>query len=77
MTLTCSHEGCNIAENGSVDFKGVYCSCHGSHFTNNGSAVSGPAPDPLQHFAVELDSAGQLTIHGAQNVPASTRTAVA
>ena len=76
MTLTCSHEGCNMASDGSVSFNGVYCSCHGSRFTNNGSVVSGPAPDPLQHFAVELDSAGELTIHGGQNVSSSTRTQV-
>jgi Rieske Fe-S protein len=76
MTLTCSHAGCNMAYDGSVSYDGVYCSCHGSRFTNNGSVVSGPAPDPLQHFAVELDAAGELTIHGGQSVSASTRTAV-
>ena len=77
MTLTCSHQGCNMASDGTVSFSGVYCDCHGSQFTNNGSVVSGPAPDPLQHFAVEVDATGALTIRGGQSVSASTRTAVA
>lgn len=76
MTLTCSHQGCNMASDGSVSFSGVYCSCHGSKFTNNGGVVSGPAPDPLQHFAVELDAAGELTIHGEHAVSSSARTVV-
>ena len=77
MTLTCSHAGCNMAVDGTVAFSGVYCRCHGSSFSNSGSVLGGPAPDPLEHFAVELDSAGELTIHGGQNVSATTRTPVA
>lgn len=76
MTLTCSHAGCNMAIDGTVAFSGVYCRCHGSSFSSSGSVLGGPAPDPLQHFAVELDSAGELTIHGGQSVSASTRTPV-
>ena len=78
MTLTCTHQGANMATNGTVDFAaGVYCYLHGSKFNANGSVVAGPAPDPLEHFAVELDAAGELTIHGGQSVSASSRTSVA
>jgi Rieske Fe-S protein len=76
LTLTCSHSGCNMARDGSVSFADIYCSCHGSRFNSNGDIEQGPAPDPLQHFAVEIDSAGLMTIHGGQYVPESTRTPV-
>lgn len=78
MTLTCTHQGANMATEGTVAFAtGVYCRRHGSKFDRDGGVVAGPAPDPLQHFAVELDAAGELTIHGGQSVSASTRTSVA
>ncbi|HEY4157824.1 MAG TPA: Rieske 2Fe-2S domain-containing protein [Polyangiaceae bacterium] len=77
LTLTCSHAGCNMATDGTVSFAGMDCSCHGSHFDNNGDVTGGPAPDPLQHFAVEIDSAGMMTVHGGQYVSPSVRTLVA
>jgi nitrite reductase/ring-hydroxylating ferredoxin subunit len=77
MTLTCTHQSCNMAQQGRVDFGGVVCYCHNSHFSNNGDWLAGPgAPNPLQHFAVELNAAGEITIRGHQYVSASVRTAV-
>jgi hypothetical protein len=35
-----------------------------------------PQMQPLDHFAVTVDSRGDLTIHGAGNVDASLRLAV-
>jgi len=76
MTLTCTHEGCNIALHGSVDMQGVRCSCHGARFSANGAVRSGPAPDPLVHFAVEIDTGGEIMIRGEQRVSTNTRTPV-
>lgn len=76
MTLTCTHEGCNIAIHGSVDFEGIRCSCHGARFSANGAVRGGPAPDPLVHFAVEIDTSGEIMIRGEQRVSAETRTPV-
>ncbi len=72
MTLTCTHMGCNIG-GGTVAPTGLVCPCHGSHYDANGNVTQGPAPAPLQHFAVTADATGVLTIHGGQDVDASTR----
>lgn len=76
LTLTCTHQGCDIATRGTVSAEGIRCSCHGSAFDANGSVVNGPATSPLVHFAVTADSAGNLTVHGGQEVDASTRLKV-
>ena len=76
MTLTCTHQGCDIADGGTVSAAGLQCPCHGSQFDANGSVVRGPAASPLVHYAVSADSAGNLTIHGGAEVGASTRLAV-
>jgi Rieske Fe-S protein len=77
LTLTCTHEGCNMATSGTVDFQGIRCGCHGARFSANGKVVGGPAPDPLLHFAVEIDATGEIMIRGDQRVDASARTTVA
>ena len=77
LTLTCTHEGCNIALDGRVDITGIYCACHGARFDANGNVQGGPAPDPLVHFAVEVDQTGEILIRGGQRVDASVRTPVA
>jgi cytochrome b6-f complex iron-sulfur subunit len=76
MTLTCTHAGCDIGATGDVSPSGLLCGCHGSRFDANGNVVSGPAPSPLDHFAVTVDSSGNLTIHGGQVVDAGQRLAV-
>ena len=76
LTLTCTHEGCNMAVEGTVDFNGVRCACHGARFSANGAVRAGPAPDALVHFAVDIDMAGEMTIRGDQRVDAAVRTPV-
>ena len=76
MTLTCTHEGCDIGQQGTVSPQGLACDCHGSQFDANGGVVRGPATQPLDHFAVTADPTGNLTIHGGQIVGASQRLAV-
>ena len=76
MTLTCTHAGCDIGATGDVSPSGLFCGCHGSRFDANGNVLSGPAPSPLDHFAVSMDASGNLTIHGGQVVDAGQRLAV-
>jgi Rieske Fe-S protein len=73
MTLTCTHQGCDMGQQGSVSAQAITCSCHGSVFDANGNVVRGPASVPLAHFAVSVDAAGALTIHGETEVDPATR----
>ncbi len=76
MTLTCTHAGCDIGQTGSVSYEGLMCGCHGARFDRDGAVVSGPAPSPLDHFAVSVDMGGNLTVHGGQIVNADQRLSV-
>jgi cytochrome b6-f complex iron-sulfur subunit len=76
MTLVCTHAQCDIATDGSVSAQGVVCGCHGSEFNANGAVLHGPAQAPLEHFAVTIDSTGEITVDASQTVDASARTAV-
>jgi cytochrome b6-f complex iron-sulfur subunit len=74
MTTTCTHQSCDMSTG--VSNTGVYCSCHGSKFDTNGNVTKGPANSPLEHFAVSVDTSGNITVHGGSVVDASVRTAV-
>jgi Rieske Fe-S protein len=73
MTNTCPHQGCDVSPAGGA----LSCPCHGSRFNANGAVLAGPASSPLVHFAVSLDAAGNVTVHGQTRVGADVRTAVA
>jgi cytochrome b6-f complex iron-sulfur subunit len=76
MTLTCTHAGCDMGQQGSVSGGGLFCACHGSRFDANGNVVAGPAPQPLEHFGVTVDASGELTVHGGQVVSSDQRLKV-
>ncbi len=65
-----------MAQAGSVSASGVTCNVHGSEFDANGAVRRGPANSPLAHFAVEIDSKGEILVHTGTEVGASTRVAV-
>jgi cytochrome b6-f complex iron-sulfur subunit len=73
MTITCTHQGCDVSPDGMT----LYCPCHGSRFDSNGGVLSGPAGSPLVHFAISLDAAGNITVDGGTQVAATMRTPVA
>jgi Rieske Fe-S protein len=75
MTLICTHQGCDIGQQGSVSAQGIYCACHGSEFDADGNVVRGPATGPLAHFAVSADSSGDLTVHTGTEVDPGARLA--
>ncbi|MEZ5752573.1 MAG: ubiquinol-cytochrome c reductase iron-sulfur subunit [Paracoccaceae bacterium] len=47
MTGVCTHLGCVPLGNGSGDFGGWFCPCHGSHYDTSGRIRKGPAPQNL------------------------------
>src|SRR5206468_2284720 len=69
ISLVCTHQGC-ATDLGSSN---IECPCHGSVFDLSGNVVRGPARSALPYLAVTEDAAGQLTIHGDQEVSRSTR----
>jgi cytochrome b6-f complex iron-sulfur subunit len=60
LSTVCTHLGCtpNWLPN-ELKFK---CPCHGSGFRSSGLHFEGPAPRPLERFAVSMDDSGQLTV---------------
>ncbi|PCD78177.1 ubiquinol-cytochrome c reductase iron-sulfur subunit [Pseudothioclava arenosa] len=47
MIGVCTHLGCVPIGNGSGDFGGWFCPCHGSHYDTSGRIRKGPAPRNL------------------------------
>ncbi len=76
MSLICTHSGCDMSTQGSVTAQKVICACHNSQFGPNGEVLRGPAYQALTHYSVSVDGSGNITVHGGQEVAASTRTAV-
>jgi cytochrome b6-f complex iron-sulfur subunit len=60
LQSVCTHLGCtpNWLE-GEQKFK---CPCHGSGFYKDGVNFEGPAPRPLERFAIKLSGDGQLEV---------------
>ena len=48
MIGVCTHLGCVPIGNGSGDFGGWFCPCHGSHYDTAGRIRKGPAPRNLE-----------------------------
>ena len=56
----CTHLGCTVPWNeGENRF---HCPCHGSIFFRNGVKESGPAPRPMDRFAVTVSAAGDVLV---------------
>jgi Rieske Fe-S protein len=77
MTLICTHQGCDMGQQGSVSAQGLFCGCHGSEFDADGNVLRGPASAPLAHFAVSADASGTVTVHTGTEVDPSTRLVIA
>jgi Rieske Fe-S protein len=74
MSGVCTHAGCLVDDSSSTIAAGLSCPCHGSKFDGNGSVTRGPAPTPLQHYAVTIAADGTITVDGSQLVTPDTRT---
>ena len=76
LTTICTHQGCDIGQSGTISASGLTCGCHGSRFDANGAVLSGPASQPLDHYAVAIEADGTYVIHVGSVVPSDQRTPV-
>jgi menaquinol-cytochrome c reductase iron-sulfur subunit len=91
ISAVCTHLGCTVRaealprpESATVEGKQIrlthrfMCPCHGSKYTGDGAAVSGPAPRALAwfHLSVSPDD-GQLTVDLAREVGRDFRLTLA
>ncbi|MBN2475507.1 MAG: ubiquinol-cytochrome c reductase iron-sulfur subunit [Pirellulales bacterium] len=60
LRTTCTHLGCiTLWQQSEQKFK---CPCHGSGFSKAGVNLEGPAPRPLERYAIRIADDGQLEI---------------
>jgi nitrite reductase/ring-hydroxylating ferredoxin subunit len=53
---TCTHAGCNLADDGDLEDGAVSCMCHGSIFDlTTGEAIGPPADEPVPIFEVRVE----------------------
>ncbi|HYV38157.1 MAG TPA: ubiquinol-cytochrome c reductase iron-sulfur subunit [Gemmataceae bacterium] len=60
LSTTCTHLGCN--PNWLDAEKKFKCPCHGSGFRISGINFEGPAPRPLERYAIKLSDDGQILV---------------
>ena len=58
----CTHLGC--AYHWDAKSRNFLCPCHSSRFSIDGSVLSGPAPRPLDQYAVKIDG-GKVSLGAA------------
>ncbi len=74
ISSICTHLGCSVNwEQAREDFE---CPCHGSIFDKDGRVKKGPAPRPLESYAVELAADGDLVVNTKTRVDSSFRLKV-
>jgi Rieske Fe-S protein len=49
---TCTHLNCTVQYRG--DLEQLWCACHNGYYDLNGKVVSGPPPDPLEVYTVNV-----------------------
>jgi cytochrome b6-f complex iron-sulfur subunit len=66
LSAICTHLGCTPNWlNAEGKFK---CPCHGSGFRPSGLNFEGPAPRPLERFALSIDDSGQLVVDKSRSL---------
>jgi len=70
LSTVCTHLGCTPNWlPGEQKFK---CPCHGSGYRASGLHFEGPAPRPLERFAISVDETGQIVIDKSKSVKFQT-----
>ena len=60
LKTVCTHLGCIVLwQENEQKFK---CPCHGSGFSRDGINLEGPAPRPLERYAIRIADDGQLEV---------------
>lgn len=69
----CPHLGCTVPWRPDFDFEGVRgwfrCPCHGSTYSKAGIRVFGPAPRPMDTFAVTVTGNGSVEVNTGEITP--------
>jgi nitrite reductase/ring-hydroxylating ferredoxin subunit len=56
LNATCTHAGCNLADDGELQDGTIMCGCHGSEFdVTSGEVTSPPADEPLTTYEVRVE----------------------
>lgn len=56
LGATCTHAGCNLADDGELEDGTVSCMCHGSIFDlATGEAIGPPAEAPVPVYEIRVD----------------------
>ena len=60
LSTTCTHLGCiTLWQSSQLKFQ---CPCHGSRYSIDGINLEGPAPRPLERYAIRLADDGQIEV---------------
>ncbi|MFH1852380.1 MAG: Rieske (2Fe-2S) protein [Candidatus Neomarinimicrobiota bacterium] len=60
LSATCTHLSCIVQYQ--QEDKYIWCACHNAKFDINGNILSGPPPRPLEEFAVNIKSNGEIWV---------------
>ncbi len=63
----CPHLGCRVPECASSQW--FECPCHGSQYNQVGEKKGGPAPRGMDHFGMNVDAAGTVTVDTGLIIP--------
>jgi nitrite reductase/ring-hydroxylating ferredoxin subunit len=69
LSAVCTHLGCTVQNDGSI----LACPCHGSKYDGEGKVLAGPASRPLEYYAIDRASNGDLLLDAKEAVPATQR----
>lgn len=70
LSSVCTHLGCVTRYQ--PDREVIACPCHGSRFGLDGEVLAGPAPKPLSHFQIVLNSQGEIEVDTGVEVAEGT-----
>jgi cytochrome b6-f complex iron-sulfur subunit len=70
VSAVCTHLGCNVRQGQRNE---LACPCHGSVFDTDGAVRSGPAPRPLDCYAVSLSRRAELIVDRTRRVSPKLR----
>ncbi len=66
LSTVCTHLGCT--PNWLANEQKFKCPCHGSGFRSSGLHFEGPAPRPLERFAISVDDTGAIVVDKSKKI---------
>ncbi len=64
LSATCTHLGCIVFWNEQRQV--IACPCHEAYFNTNGAVISGPPPEPLAVYRVQVEG-DQIYVEGEES----------